>query len=377
MIIIATHTVFLDGKDIFGPPHAVSNFLNTQNKSHLFIKHPLDGKGFTLIQYFKHGKLVKEKRVPRTSPSLFKAFLQDFIIILKIVAQSQKPIELFIGVDPLNTIVGLLLKFVNKTQHVIYFSADFAIQRFEQFWLNWIYHSLDRLSMYFTDQTWSVSQRIVEFRRKHFLEDKKNKWIPNAPFFQYVPRLPFSKKHLHRLVLVSALEQNIDFDTLLQSIHNIRTNIQDVELLLIGSGSQELKLRRLAKKLHVENEVQFLGSKTHEEMFDVLKTCGAGIALYTDADPTHFRYFSDPMKVRDYLASGLPVFISGNSGINEELEKNEVGFHIDLHEQQLTGKIISLFNSKKQHKHMHDKALQHAQQFDTELLLKEYLVDFI
>ncbi len=108
-------------------------------------------------------------------------------------------------------------------------------------------------------------------------------------------------------------------------------------------------------------------------MFDVLVTCGIGIALYTNADPTDFRYFSDPMKVRDYLASGLPTLISGNSGIGQELEQNNAGIIVQLTTKEIMRAMLDLLTNEKTQKRMRENAISMAKKFDTYKLLEEHL----
>ncbi len=111
MIIIATHAVFMNGKDIYGPPHAVSLFLNKQKDAHIFIKHNLYANGPSKVEYYRNGKLEKEDSI-KESPIKFPFFLYlyEMYTTLKIVLAEQEKVTLFIGVDPLNALAGEILK---------------------------------------------------------------------------------------------------------------------------------------------------------------------------------------------------------------------------------------------------------------------------
>jgi len=374
MIVIATHAVFLNGKDIYGPPHAVSLFLNKKKKEHFFIKHRLWGAGKIIVEHYKNGKLFKtwETGFGKRFPSVSQYVIEIFFTIL-ICFKNSKKCELFIGVDPLNAMAGNILKIFGKTKQVVYFSADFAKERFPNHLLNTIYLNLDYYSSIWSSVTWSVSKRIVEFRKEQGLLDEKNKLLPNAPFFKDVKRLPYDEIKHHDLVIVSALERGIAFELLLDVLSELKKKVRDARLIFIGAGSYEGKLKEYVEKKDLKENTEFLGAKSHEDMFGILVKCGIGIALYENSDEKHFRYFSDPMKVRDYLASGLPVIISGNSSLGYEVNKEQIGKLVKLNKKEIVDAILPLLLDEKLYKNMRNNAIKFAKKYDTFTLLEKYI----
>lgn len=374
MIVIATHAVFLNGKDIYGPPHAVSLFLNKKKKEHLFIKHRLWGAGRIIVEHYNNGKLFKSwetgfsKRFPSVSQYIIEIFFTIWICF-----KTSKKCELFVGVDPLNAMAGNILKILGKTKKVVYFSADFALERFPNHLLNTIYLNLDFYASTWSSVTWSVSKRIVEYRKEQGIPDAKNKLLPNAPFFGDVKRLPYEKIKHHDLVIVSALERGIAFELLLNVLSELKKKVRDARLIFIGAGSYEKKLKEYVKKKNLKENTEFLGAKSHDDMFGILVKCGIGIALYNNSNEKHFRYFSDPMKVRDYLASGLPVIISGNSSLGYEVDKEHIGKLVKLNKNEIIDAILPLLLEKDIYKDMRNNAIKFAKKYDTYILLNKYL----
>lgn len=372
MIVIVTHAVFLNKKDIYGPPHAVAKYLDKRMYPYIFIKHPLSGKQSTIIEYHLDGKIKKTINKKRSTDNL-SVYLREFLITFNTVKSIKEKKIVLIGVDPLNAFAGIILKLIGKVHKTVYFSADFSPKRFENIILNAIYLSLDWLAMFVTDQTWSVSRRIQNYRKSKGLSAKKNLRMPNAPFFNEVPRKNISQIRKEDLVLVSNFTKDIDFFLLIDVVESLVKKISKVRLSLIGAGVLEEELRSYVKSKKLERHVLFLGTKSHEEMFEVLVKSGVGIALYTNSDKNHFRYFSDPMKVRDYLASGLPVIISGNSGINTELEKNQCGISVSLDKGEITKALKKIIGREETYIHFRERALELAKKHDTELLILKYL----
>lgn len=378
MIVVATHAVFLDGHDIYGPAHAVVKYLIEHKQTFLFIKHDLNNCAVSVIDFFYEGKLRTTIKVPyKKTTSLFGKSWQEMKLTVAICNMIKIPITVFIGADIVNALSGIPIWLRGKVVKMIFLSADFAHARFSNMLINFLYHALDFVTMHCTHQTWSVSSRIVACRKKRLLSKKKNVHFPNAPFFNSVQRKPFSQLQTDHIVIVSALENGIDFVSIFTAFAEVLTHVPTARLHLIGSGSKLAELQSLAKNLKVASSVIFHGALDHDAMFSVLTSCGIGIALYTDSDPRHFRYFSDPMKVRDYMASGLAVLLSGNSAITEEVESNQIGFAVQPEAKDLSEKLLKILSDKQLHEKMHLNAIRQASQYDTEKRIEKYLHAYV
>jgi len=373
VIVISTHAVFINNKDVYGPPHAVSLYLNKKKINHIFIKHRLEGDGFSRVEYYEKGKL--KKVIERGYPKRLKLYFQylfEILLSLKITWQDAKNCGLFIGVDPLNAVAGTILGILGKTENTVYFSADFALKRFEDPILNSIYLWLDKNAMFSSSYTWSVSTRIVEYRRTNGLDKKKNLLLPNAPFFDDVKRLDYKTINRHDLVIVSAINKGINFNLLVDSVFELRKKVRNIRLIIIGSGPEESNVKKYVRKMDLQKNILFLGTLSHEKMFEVLRKSALGIALYSDSDPSHFRFFSDSMKARDYMASGLPVIISGNSAIGYEIEKEKAGILVKLKKKDIVKVLLNILTSENIYQTMRNNAIELARKNDTGALINKY-----
>jgi glycosyltransferase involved in cell wall biosynthesis len=370
-VALVTHAVFIDGKDIYGPPHAVSLFLNKHKVDHIFIKHTLETTGLTLVETYCDGALVHKKSYGSNSrfPSVFHYFW-EFILTIFLLCRNISQNTILLGYDPLNSFAVILLKTLFGAQNCVYVSADFAKQRFSTAFLNKIYHYLDRYAMSYTDETWSVSKRIIDYRKKMGLSKSKNKYVPNAPFYNTIPRKSFSSIDRYAIVLVSAIENTIDFKKLIDAFAHATRSYPKLSLHIIGSGSRMGQLRKYIASARVKTKVVLHGVLSHEDMFAVLVQCGIGIALYHEADPLHFRYYSDPMKIRDYMASGLPVIASGNSALGYEIDEKHAGIQVNLSTDTIVSALTTILSSEKTHKTMRNNALVLAKKYDSDTILK-------
>lgn len=378
MIILSTHAVFLDGHDIYGPPHAVAKYLIQKNSTFLFIKHDLTECRFSVIEFFHQGILKKTLKIPyKKTQSLIAKSWQEIQLTTAVCSLVKVPVVVFVGANIVNALAGFLLYLRGKIVKTIFLSADFAHSRFSGFVTNALYHIIDFFIMHVAHQTWSISSRIVACRKSRFLSDKKNILFPNAPFFNSISRNSFKNLNHTHIVIVSALENGIDFISIFEAFSEVLKRHSSAQLHVIGSGSKKAELEAYALKLKINQAVIFHGALDHDAMFSVLTQCGIGIALYTDSDFRHFRYFSDPMKVRDYMASGLAVLLSGNSALTEEIVENEAGFAVKQNKEDLLEKMLLILSDKKLHEKLHHNAVRQASKYDTEKNIEKHLYAYL
>lgn len=376
IVIIGKHAVFVKGgNEIYGTGSAIENFLKSKKINYVSIKHPLHGGLPSLIESFIEGVSSRERLAHYNSTFLPLKSLQEltitFRVINKIVKQRKEPIDLFIGIDPLNAFFATLAKRLGKVRRVIFYTADYAVERFNNPFLNWIYHLLDRYAIKKADQVWNVSTRITKLRRRQGVKEDRNFFVPNSPELNKIKVLSFKEINKHDLVLVSNLTRAIDFPLIIKVVKKLSGKYPDIRLLIIGEGEYKEELEELTSNLSAERNVLFLGRKSHNEVLDILSRAAIGIALYTEEYP--WTKFGDSMKVREYLACGLPVIMTGVPSTADDVKRAGAGYVINLDEAELERSIKELFDDKSKYLQMRKRAINLAQQFDCNKLFKENL----
>lgn len=110
-----------------------------------------------------------------------------------------------------------------------------------------------------------------------------------------------------RFVITRNLEPIYGIDTALKALATLRERGGNAMLEVAGSGPQEAELRDMARQLHLEDNVRFLGRLDRQEI----------VALYTRADamlnPTTVDNM--PNSVLESLACGVPVISSNVGGV--------------------------------------------------------------
>jgi glycosyltransferase involved in cell wall biosynthesis len=376
MIFIASHVLFdKEYTPFHGTGAAIGQYLHYKNINHIFIKHPLRNGYATRIEAFIDEKLKIEIRGVRWIPFPLR-IIQDFIVTALVVYRYGNKIELFIGIDPLNACFGLLLKRVGRIRKVVFYTADWTPTRFHNYLLNVIYHTIDRHCIAYANEVWNVSKRITTLRRQQGVEKERNKFVPNTPFIVHTLVKPICKIRKHDLVYATSfISSDMNYDALIQMIEALKKRYTDIRLLLIGDlGEYGRKLRRGVKASKLSRHIKFLGLLSHDKVMDIVSKSGIGLALYRGDNS--WDEYCDSMKVREYLACGIPVIMTSISPTSSDIIHWKAGLVID-DPSSLSGKIDSLFSNSDAYVSMRLNAIYLGQKYDFSGILDQLFISLL
>ena len=371
MIIVAGHARFgQDQKPEHGTGSEIDPFLQKRGEAHLLVRHSLFAGVSSQVVRFSEGKFNERFYGFKNLPFLLR-IIQEQLVNFHLLFRTKGRVDLFIGIDPLNAFSGVIAQKLGKVKKTVFYTADYAHQRFKNPLMNRIYHGFDRFCIRDSDQVWNVSTRIVGQRRKQGVPVEKLFLVPNSPAFESAKRLPHSEINKHDLVIVSHLTKAIGFPLVFEAVKNLSQKYENLRLLVIGGGPDEGELKALVEKLGVTDKIVFLGRMPHENMLDKLSQSAIGLALYTEDQP--WTRFGDSMKAREYMACGLPVIITAVPSTADDVEKNKAGLVIDLEQRGLEEAIDFLFSSPKDYLKMRENAIQLARENDIVKVLERLL----
>lgn len=376
-IIVATHEYAT------GFAQHLEEYLKEKNsKKLLYIHHPLhpdypnsNGSGYRI---YKDGVLRKKISYFNIYHFLglifFKNFFQDiwFVIIQK------EKWDLYIGSNNLNAFAGVILKKIGLVKKCVFYTVDFVPKRFKNSLINNVYLWIDLLCVRFCDETWILSPRVIEGRRKYFgLDkkfDKKQFYVPEGVWINRIKKEPFNKISKHKVIFLGVLLQRMGIQLILQAIPSIIQEIPDFRFIIIGKGNYKSKLEQLVKKLQVGKYIDFKGYvEDYKEIEKIIAKCALGVSTYT-YDPTGLNYYADPAKVKTYLGCGLPVIMTNTFHNALEIEKKGAGIVVNDNPKEIAQTIISLIDDEFKLKRYRENAIKLAQEFDNETIFAKNLL---
>ena len=173
------------------------------------------------------------------------------------------------------------------------------------------------------DKIFSTSRIMAKELSKY--TSKKIEVIPFGIDLNIFKRLSNYGKSEETFVIgtVKALEEIYGIEYLIKAFKIIKDKYSriNVRLLIVGSGSQEMKLKELCKELHIEKNVEFTGKVSFEKL----------TAYYNRMDVAVFLSKSESFGVAVLEASAceVPVIVSNVGGLPEVVENNITGFIVE------------------------------------------------
>lgn len=361
---IVTHDMF------YGVPHALRDYvLNKKVERVIFISLPLVEQRKASLDVYRSGRLISRKQIDYKIRGTLSYVIDFFLVIYWIIRQGEK-YNLIIAVDPLNAFSGLVMKRLGFIERIIFYSMDFVPIHFENRLFNFIYHKIESLCVKNSDEVWNVSPKIAE-GRKEFLSISKKKYpqkvVNSGIWVNKVKKFPFERVKKHQLLFLGHILKKQGIQLVLEVIPLIVKKIPDFKFIILGGGEYEENLKRQVEKLDIKKYVEFKGWIKDREVIDTtLGESAAAIATYVPEKEKlrNFSYYGDPIKIKEYLASGLPIILTDVSHNAREIHKKRCGILVNYDKRDIENAIISLLDNEEKLKEYRANAFEYAKGFD-------------
>ena len=345
-VIIATHTL------TSGAPHELRDFIRNKVNALLFIGLPFSYcKDIrSLVEFYANGKKKYEKRIFNYKLPELLMYFKDFLLTLFLPLRFKRKFDIFIGADSLLVSVGILLRYFGVVEKVIFYTIDISSKRFENIFLNHLYHLMDKFASENADIIWNLDSSMMHERIKkgYFRKRMPNQLV--VPIGVHMEN-DINRKSVNskKLVYMGGLSEPFGVNLIMRSLPILKKKIKDFKLIVIGgslsSGDMEDQFRKFVKENNLEENVVFTGYIYNQnEIKNILKECAVGLAPYK---PNTYKIFCDPTKAKEYMSKGLPVIITNVPSFSKEIKENKAGIVIDYNEDQLADAVIALLTNKE------------------------------
>jgi len=200
-----------------------------------------------------------------------------------------------------------IVMFVDDLDYELYENG--FMKRFMRFWYNHVPKYFDMLTF--------TSQRLMDrIKKDHQIPKERLYPMPNgAEFdrFRDIDRdndlkacMGIGKEKV--VVYLASLGISTDFKLVVSAFKKIRVKNPNIKFLVIGGGSKLEYCKDLVKKEGLYRNVVFTGYIIdHDSVPQYINIGDVGINLMED---TIVNYYRAPVKVNEYLATGLPVVVN-------------------------------------------------------------------
>ena len=351
-----------------GPAQELVDYLRTVARSVVFVSHPFytSSKRVSEAQRFdKHGMQGTSALKVRTGFELLD-YLADLVSTLVYFTRRENRVHVYIGLDSLNSLAGIILRRFGFVRTAIFYSIDFVERRFTSALLSRVYLFLEDFSVHHADITWNLSSRVIDGRRKMGIDMESASpqiVVPTGANTSEITRLPVELINRKTLAYLGTLRKGQGLELLLDAMPRVLERVPDANLVIVGSGPLEEELKSRCDDLGIGEATKFLGFVSdHREVEKILCKSALGIAIY---EPTYdnFTYYADPGKVKIYAACGLPLIITDVPEIARELTSCRAGIVVEYDARSVADTIASVLLNDDDYSHMREAAFEFAKRY--------------
>lgn len=163
----------------------------------------------------------------------------------------------------------------------------------------------------------------------HYIGLDAQKFPPSSP----TVREPLTLVHIGRHVPWKGV------DTLLYALAVLKKTWPDILLLQAGGGGDTLRLKQLAEQLGVQNNVEWLGVCTQQQVRDALNR--ASIYVHPSRTDEAGQTEAFGITLLEAQATGLAVVASRSGGIPEAMSEGKTGLLFDEANHEMLAKQVS------------------------------------
>lgn len=166
------------------------------------------------------------------------------------------------------------------------------------------------------------------------------------------------------LLCVAEINKNKNQEFLIEAVKKLVDQKHDVKLLIVGSGTEEEKLKYKVQESKLDKNVEFLGYRK-----DVEKLYGLSDMLVTAS----FRE-GLPVNIMEGMASGLPVLCTNTRGQRDLIKSGRNGYLYEVNDMEdFCKKVLRLYNDKKLLGRIAVYNLEDVKVYSSDVVMKEMI----
>lgn len=171
----------------------------------------------------------------------------------------------------------------------------------------------------------------------------------------FMPNQEIEKKY--DLIFIGRLSEIKRADRLLKAIKLAKEKLPNLNAVIVGDGPSKKELQRLAKKLHIDADIHFVGWQNNVHTWLQKSRC---FVLTSDSEGLS-------QALIQAMMCGLPAITSDVGDLGDLLQNNENGYLVtELSTEEFSNKFVRLLINDEQYKKFSDHALQNTRKFSVE-----------
>lgn len=303
---------------------------------------------------------VSRRRQERAG-TIFRLKVRDLISVFYFALKEHRRYHLFIGLESINALCGIVLRKLGRVDSVVYYLFDYSPQRYRNKLINAIYLALDKFCAYHADYVWNVSDAMRQARLNLGWSSAAmapQLVVPYGLYSHQIQYRPYEALDKHTLVFSGGLDEMNGTLLLVEAMPRILQHFPTTKLTITGSGPHESMLKERVRALGLDTSVKILGHLAdHSQVEEILRRSYVGLAPYRDM-PGSLKRLGDVIKLKLYMACGLPVITTHVPPLSKEIERRPAGIVVSDDVEELAGAVVKMFSDEAFHRRCRDNAVE-------------------
>ncbi len=366
-IVVFNHTQYRNHKPIHGPSDTIVDFLKDNVSGRIFyVMHSIYKGDGSLLQTYQNGQVQKVERsvFSKNFPNIMRYAIDFFSTFRWFIFE--KHFHLAIAVDPLNFFYAYVLKKFRKVDKIIYYTVDYAYRRFDNPFLNKVYHCLDLFAVKRADMLWNSCKKIREVRRRQGVHDRKNIYLPNTPISHGVNIKNENEIDKFSLVNIFSNHKQVDFDIMFEALSRLIEHFPQITLKLIGRGDFAKEVIPQIKDSGIRGHVKFMDISSHTQALEEISRSAIGLECNPQTESRN--EFREPIKIMEYITFGLPIISKPGHGVVDVIVREKIGFVVNS-SRDFFEAVKAFLSDYNFYCKMREKVLRLAEKYNKEKIL--------
>lgn len=194
-----------------------------------------------------------------------------------------------------------------------------------------IWRFLEKISFKRIDKAYTVCESISNY----YFEKYKIKMavIRNLPTKKSITNNYKNRENI--IIYQGALNKERGIEIMIKAMQYL----ENVKLIIAGSGDLEKNLKLLSKNLNLEEKIEFTGNLNFKDLFEQTQKAKLGLSIEQGKSLNY--YYALPNKIFDYIQAGVPVLCSDFPEMKNIIEKYELGVSTKIIDAKKLAEIIN------------------------------------
>jgi glycosyltransferase involved in cell wall biosynthesis len=231
----------------------------------------------------------------------------------------------------------------------------------DRHWVIVILKQIERMSCHYADHVITVTDLWKDRLIERSVPKEKCSVIMNVPIETLFNKQPFNKHprgNPFYLTYHGNLAEQTGVDLLIHAVHQLRSQIPEIQLLIIGSGHEAEDYKTLSSNLQMTDIVTFKNNVKVTEIADSVKHAHVAV------DPKRQGVYAGEtlsVKAMEYLAMGIPLIVARTEAALIYFPEKSVRFFEPDNVDSLAEAILDLYKNPEKRNELY----RHADDFNS------------